>query len=69
MGFNNHQEQKEECEEEMGLNEVIFFLSPDVQDLVLVKETEAGDTDLNVHEEVPSVLDEVLEEIFKEIEV
>jgi hypothetical protein len=54
MGFNNHQEQNEECEEEMGLNQVIFCLSPVVQDLALVKETEAGDTDLNVHEEVSS---------------
>lgn len=53
----------------MGLNQVIFCLSPEVQDLALVKETEAGDMDLTVHEEVPSALDEVLEEIFKEIEV
>jgi hypothetical protein len=53
----------------MELNQVIFCLSPDIQDLALVKETEAGDMDLTVHEEVPSALDEVLEEIFKEIEV
>jgi hypothetical protein len=53
----------------MGINQVIFCLSPDVQDLELVKETEAGDTDLTVHEEVSSALDEVLEKVFKEIEV
>ena len=68
MGFNNHQEQNE-CEEDMGLNQVIFCLSPDVQDVALVKETVAGDMDLTVQEEVSSALDEGLEEIFKETEV
>jgi len=51
VGFNNHQEQNEECEEEMGLNQVIFCLSPDAQDLAFIKETDDGDTDLTVHEE------------------
>jgi len=64
VGFNNHQEQNKECEEDMGLNQVIFCLSPDVQDLALVNETEAGDTDLTVHEELSSALDEDLGEIF-----
>jgi len=68
VGFNNHQEQNKECEEGTGLNQVIFCLSPDVQDLALVKGTEVGDMDLTVREAVPSALDEVLEEIFKEIE-
>jgi len=53
----------------MGLNQVIFCLSPDVQDVALVKETVAGDMDLTVQEEVSSALDEGLEEIFKETEV
>ena len=44
-----------------ALNQMIFCLQPNVQDLALVNENEAGDTDLNVHEEVPSTLDEVLE--------
>lgn len=45
----------------MALNQMIFCLQPNVQDLALVNENEAGDTDLNVHEEVPSALDEILE--------
>lgn len=53
----------------MGLNQAIFCLSPDVHDVALVEETVAGDTDLTVREEVSSVLDQVLEEIFKETEV
>jgi hypothetical protein len=69
VGFNNHQEQNKECEEDMGLNQVIFCLSPDIQNLVLVSETEAGDTDLTIHEEVSSALDEDLVEIFKQTEV
>ena len=69
MGFNNHQEQNEEREKDMGLNQAIFCLSPDVHDVALVEETVAGDTDLTVREEVSSVLDQVLEEIFKETEV
>jgi hypothetical protein len=36
---------------------------------MLVNEVEAGDTDLTVHEKVPSALDEVLKEIFKQMEV
>jgi hypothetical protein len=69
-GFNNHQEQNEECEKDMEPNQVIFCLPLDVQkDLALVNEIEAGDTDLIVHEKVPSALDEVLKEIFKEMEV
>jgi hypothetical protein len=69
VGFNNHQEQNEEREKDMGLNQAIFCLSPDVHDVALVEETVAGDTDLTVREEVSSVLDQVLEEIFKETEV
>jgi hypothetical protein len=68
VGFNNHQQNKE-CEEDIRLNQVIFCLSPDVQDLALVNETEAGDTDITVHEEVSSALDEDLGEIFKETDV
>jgi hypothetical protein len=40
----------------------------DVQDLMSVNEIESDDTDLTVHEEMPSTLYEVLEEIFKEME-
>jgi hypothetical protein len=68
-GFNNHQEKNEDCEEHMGLNQATCCLLLDVQkDISLVDEIESNDTDFIVHEEVPSIPDEVLEDIFKEIE-
>jgi hypothetical protein len=68
-GFNYHEEESEECEEDMRLNEVICSLPLDVQkDLASVDEMGSGDSDLIIHEEVPSNPDEVLKEIFYKME-
>jgi hypothetical protein len=68
-GFNNHQERNEDCEEDTGLNQATSCLLFDVQkDMASVDEIEGDDTDVTVHEEVPSTPDEVLEDIFKEME-
>jgi hypothetical protein len=68
-GFNYHEEESEEREEDTGLNEVIRCLPLDVQkNVASVDEMESGDADLIIHEEVPSTPDEVLEEIFQKME-
>jgi hypothetical protein len=57
-GFNYHEEESGECEEDTGLNEVMRSLPLDVQkDLISVDEMESGDADLIMHEEVPSTPD------------
>jgi hypothetical protein len=46
-GFDYHEEESEECEEDTGLNGAIRCLSLDVQkDLVYVDEKESGDADI-----------------------
>jgi hypothetical protein len=66
-GFNYHEEESEECEEDTGLNKVIRSLSLDVQkNLVYVDEMESGDADI-IHEKMPSTPNEVLEEIFQKM--
>jgi len=67
-GFNNHQEKNEDCEEDTGLNQGTCCLPLDVEDKASADELESDDTDVTVHEEVPSTPDEVLEDIFKEME-
>jgi hypothetical protein len=68
-GFNNHQEKTEDCEEGTGLNHGTCSLPLDVEkDTASAGEIESDDTDFIVHEEVPSTPDEVLEDIFKELE-
>jgi hypothetical protein len=66
-GFNNHQEKNEDCEEHTGLNQGTCCLPLDVEDKASAGKTESDDTDVTVHEEVPSTPDEVLEDIFKEM--
>jgi hypothetical protein len=67
-GFNYHEEESEECEEDTGLNKVIRSLLLDFQkDLVYADEMECGDADI-IHEKVTSTPDEVLEEIFQKME-
>jgi hypothetical protein len=67
-GFNNHQGKNEGCAEDTGLNQGTCCLPLDVEkDTASADEIESDDTDLIVHEEVPSNLDEVLEDIFKEL--
>jgi hypothetical protein len=67
-GFNNHQEENEDCAQDTGLNQGTFCLPLDVEDTPSADENESDDTDLVVHEEVPSTPNEVLEDIFKEVE-
>jgi hypothetical protein len=68
-GFNNHQEKTEDCEEGTGRNQGTCSLPLDVEkDTASAGEFESDDTDLIVHEEVPSTPNEVLEDIFKEME-
>jgi hypothetical protein len=69
-GFNNHQEKKnEDREEDTGINQGTCCLPLDVEkDTASADEVESDDTDLISHEEVPSTPDEVLEDIFKEME-
>jgi hypothetical protein len=69
VGFNNHQGKNEDCEEDMGLNQGTCFLPLDVEkDTASADEIESDDTDLTVHEEIPSTPAEVLEDIFKELD-
>jgi hypothetical protein len=68
-GFNNHQERTENCEEGTGLNQDTCCLLLVVEkDKASADEIESDDTDLILYEEVPSTPDEVLEDIFKEME-
>jgi hypothetical protein len=68
-GFNNHQEKTEDCEEGTGLNQGACYLLLVVEKVTAsADEIEGDDTDLTLHEEVPSTPDEVLEDIFKEME-
>jgi hypothetical protein len=68
-GFNNHQVKSEDCAEDTGLNQWTCCLPLDVEkDTASADEIESYDTDLIAHEEVPSTPNEVLEDIFKEME-
>jgi hypothetical protein len=68
-GFNNHQEKTEDCEEGTGLNQGTCCLLLVVEkDTASAEEIESDDTDFTLHEEVPPTPDEVLEDIFKEME-
>jgi hypothetical protein len=68
-GFNNHQEKTEDCEEGTGLNQgTRCLLLVFEKDTASADEIESDATNLTLHEEVPSTPDEVLEDIFKEME-
>jgi hypothetical protein len=68
-GFNNHQGKNEDCAEDKGLNQGTCCLPLDVgKDTATADESESDDTNLIVHEEIPSTLAEVLEDIFKELD-
>jgi hypothetical protein len=69
VGFNNHQGKTEDCEKGTGINQGTCCLPLDVEkDTASASEIESDDTDLTVREEVPSTTDEVLVDLFKELE-
>jgi hypothetical protein len=68
-GFNNHQGKNEDCAEDTDLNQGTCCLPLDVEkDTASADETESDDTDVIVREEVLSTPDEVLVDIFKELD-
>jgi hypothetical protein len=67
--FCNNGEQDQETEDDSGLNQVIHSLPLNLQkDLASVDDVESYDADIIIHEEIACTPDDILEEIFKEMD-
>jgi hypothetical protein len=68
-GFHDQEEDDEESKEDTGLAEVICSLPQEIQnDVVSVDGMESADADRTVHEDVPTTPEDILEDIFQEME-
>jgi hypothetical protein len=69
VGFCNSGEQDQETEHDSRLNQMICSLPLKLQkDLVSVNDVESYNADVIIHEEIACTPDDILEEIFKEMD-